>query len=278
MDTAITFTLDLEDPRPDNRYSPRHIEVMDHLLDRLAASGIRGTIFVVGGVALEAPVLIRKIASLGHEIGFHSAHHVPLTLENPDRFRSECDAGKRRLEDICGQAVIGFRAPSFSLTAETTWALSILADAGFIYSSSVLPARNPLYGFPGAPRQAFRWQNNLLELPVPVTQLGPFTVPYLGGIYLRYLPLTLVRNLARRNAGGQVYWTYCHPYDFDPAQPFYRMQGTSLIVSLLLWFNRSRTLKKLAALLSSTSATSRPFAEDIQAGRFDDVPLFTTGQ
>jgi len=271
----LTFTFDLEDHRPDGRHPRRYPEVTRRVLAGLEAWGVRGTVFVVGAAAKAAPDLIRDIAEQGHEIAFHSFDHVPLPQQTREKFQAETVAGKRLLEDLTGKAVTGFRAPVFSLTQDAQWALDVLRDAGFTYSSSVLPAPSPLFGFSDAPASPFFWPNGLLELPAPVARLGPLVLPYLGGIYLRYLPGWVVRACIARAPADAALWTYFHPYDFDPGEAFFRMKGAGWITSALLWCNRRRTEGKLEALFGPDGYEAMPpFAEQIGAGIFAKSQVF----
>ncbi len=270
MAAPLTFSLDLEDHRADRTAPPRYPEMTRRVLDFLDEIGVTGTVFVVGEVAEAEPGLIREVARRGHEVAFHSYLHRPLTEETAARFETETQAGKALLEDLTGQAVVGFRAPVFSLTRESAWAVDTLMALGFAYSSSVLPAPHPLYGFPDAPAQPFRWPCGLLELPVPLARLGAWRLPYLGGIYLRYLPAGTVARLRARADKGQVPWTYCHPYDFDADEPFGLIRQTPLWASVLLWLNRRNSFRKLGSLLAEDHAP--PFAARIAAGAFDHCP------
>ncbi|MFT4584596.1 MAG: polysaccharide deacetylase family protein (PEP-CTERM system associated) [Gammaproteobacteria bacterium] len=273
---SLTFTLDLEDHRPVDLYPKRYPDITREILEFLETRGIEATVFVLGRLAHSDPSLIRDIAGRGHEIAFHSFAHVHLTEEIPTRFRNETRDDKKFLEDLTGKAVIGYRAPAFSLTRDSLWAVDIIKDLGFIYSSSVMPARNPIFGFPQAPNRPFRWPNGLLEIPTPIARLGPAVIPFLGGFYLRYLPKVLVRQLLARGDPRQCYWTYCHPYDFDHEEQFYKMDGTSLGTSLLLWFNRKRTFEKLGAVFpaSDPSVKSSSFATLIAQGEFRGAAEF----
>lgn len=276
MTAAVTFSLDLEDHRSDRSGPRRYAEITRRLADFLDQIGVRGTIFVVGEIAEDEPALIRDLAGRGHEIAFHSYFHRPLVNETAHRFQTESAAGKSRLEDLIGKPVSGFRAPTFSLTRKSLWAADILHALEFTYSSSVLPARHPLYGFPEAPREPFRWPNGLLELPVPVATLGPWTLPFLGGIYLRYLPSTLIERLRKKRSDQQTLWTYCHPYDFDPDEPYTPIANAPRWASILLWLNRRNSFAKLEALLAARAAP--PFAERVAAGAFADAPKFDPEQ
>lgn len=272
----LIFTLDLEDSRPDDSYPKRYRDITRAILDFLDARGIESTVFVLGRLAREDPGLIREIARCGHEIAFHSFAHIHLTQETPARFRVETADNKKYLEDLIGQPVIGYRAPAFSLTRNSAWAVDVIGELGFAYSSSLLPTKNPIFGFAGAPAHPFRWPNGLLEIPAPIARVGPAVMPFLGGVYLRYLPRRLIRRFLNQGDDRQCYWTYCHPHDFDHEQAFYRMKGASLAVSMALWFNRKNTFEKLDAIFprSEDPGEARSFASLIEAGEFAEAPLF----
>ncbi len=245
----ITFTLDLEDHLGQYMPGGRFETVTYRLLDELATLGIRGTVFSTGRVAESAPALLKRVVAAGHELACHSYRHRTLDRETAQSFREETARAKDLLQQSAGTAVRGYRAPVFSLTARTLWAVDEIAGLGFAYSSSVLPASNPLFGFPGAPRTPFRWPNGLLEFPVPVARVGPVLLPFLGGIYLRYLPSWLIGRLLRSRPAASVLWTYSHPYNFDAEEPYHRIADTAAWVSLLLWLNRRGALDKLRRLL-----------------------------
>ena len=142
----VTFTLDLEDHRPDDSVPSRYEQVMARALPFLEERNVIGTVFVVGRLAAASPGLIREVAAAGHEIALHSWAHVHLTEQTPAEFAEETRRGKDLLEDLAGQEVVGFRAPTFSLVSASQWAVDVLTEQGFTYSSSVLGAANPLYG------------------------------------------------------------------------------------------------------------------------------------
>ena len=271
--SGITFTFDLEDPRPSPDLDIRFVEPTQDILNLLHERQITGTFFVVAKTAQLQPELIRQIHQHGHEIGLHSYDHRELVHLSETEFHKTTSKGQAILEDICGTAVQGYRAPNFSLTANTPWVPDILAACGFSYSSSILPAAHPFHGFPGAPTMPFRWPSGVLELPAPVTRFGPTILPFLGGIYFRYLPTALL--IKRANTASHA-WFYCHPYDFDPQQPYYRLHNTSHWTSVLLWLNRQRSTTKLAQLLDHNDLCwLPPFAQQIAADTFADVQTFT---
>ena len=275
-DRRMVFTFDLEDHRPNDSYSKRYPEITDRLLGFLAERDIEATVFVLGRVAHESPDLIKQIAAAGHEIGFHSYAHVHLNKQDPAQFQHETIDNKNYLEDLLSRRVLGYRAPAFSLTRESLWAIELIAACGFEYSSSVLPARSPICGFPGAPMQPFRWSNGLLEIPAPVARLCGTDIPFLGGIYLRYLPGAFIRHSLARGEARQCYWAYCHPHDFDHRERFYRIKGTSLATSILLWLRRKKTFEKLGAIFPRErgSGELKSFASLIAAGAFSNAPVF----
>lgn len=253
MTPPITFTLDLEDHRPNTDAPIRYPAVTRTLLAKLADVDVLGTVFVVGELAMDCPELVSEVASLGHEVALHGLRHVPLTEIEPRAFSEQVKEGKARLEEIAGREVVGFRAPMFSLVRESRWAVDGLLDAGFAYSSSVLPARSPLFGEPTFPAQPFCWTGGLVELPCPVARVGPAKVPFLGGVYLRALPWWLVRTFLGRRHDDETLWTYCHPYDFDPDEPFWVVPEAGRVGSRLLWYGRRRAFDRIAALLEGRS-------------------------
>jgi len=247
---SITFTVDLEDPS--ERYAPdgRFVVMTRRILDFCDSMDHRkATFFVVGRVAEAIPQLIQDIASRGHEIAYHSHNHVSLTKEMPDRFLRESREDKDRLEQLIGKGVIGFRAPRFSLTPKTMWALDILADLGFRYSSSIMPTETSLFGFPNTPFVPFLWPCGMVEFPLPVAVLGKYKLPYLGGIYLYTMPFFAVRQFLKKAKPKEVLWTYAHPYDFDRDERFSRMPNTALWISVVLRWGRRCAIEKIQRVL-----------------------------
>ena len=249
MSRAVTFTLDLEDHREHDGQESRYARLTHSVLDFLDTRHVRGTFFVVGEVARDAPELVREVAARGHELALHGWRHVPLTELDPVTFRADVARGKALLEDLGGRAVGGFRAPTFSLVPASRWAVDVLAEEGFTYSSSVLPARSPLFGDPELATAPFRWPNGLPELPCPVVRGGPVGLPYLGGVYLRALPGAFSRAARATVGRDQLLWIYCHPYDFDPGEPFWVVPDAGRLGSRLLWYNRRRTFAKVERVL-----------------------------
>ena len=224
------------------------------ILDLLDTLQVRGTIFIVGRIAETHPYLVREAAGRGHEIACHSYDHVTIDRETATSFAGKLAKAKNLLEQVGGRPVAGFRAPLFSLIRQTVWATDLIKEAGFAYSSSVLPAYNPVYGFGGAPRAPFRWPNGLMEFPVPVASFLGTELPFLGGVYFRYLPWRKIASAIAQLSSDSVPWMYLHPYDFDTQEPFGRMPRTPLATNLICWFNRGRTRARLERVFADRSS------------------------
>lgn len=205
-------------------YPQRIVESLPRILDLLAEFQVRGTFFILGWQAENHPELIRKIADAGHEIGFHSFSHSLIYEMEPAAFREELQRGKRLLEDLTGQKVEAFRAPSFSITKKSLWALDVLADEGFRYDSSIFPIYHDRYGIPDAPREihSIETQNGTLwEFPPSAAAFGKMNLPVSGGGYFRLYPYALTRHFLRRinQKEGRPFIFYVHPWEVDPEQP-----------------------------------------------------------
>ncbi|MEM7542498.1 MAG: polysaccharide deacetylase family protein [Pseudomonadota bacterium] len=269
---ALTISLDLEDHLAGSHRPPRYLKPTHEFLDLLEELNAKATFFVVGNLAVEDPELTNTIAARGHEVALHSYQHTPLVEEHPETYGQKLQFAKSKIEDLIGRAVVGFRAPSFSLVWNTEWITDVLINLGFTYSSSVLPAENPLFGYPGAPQDAFKWPNGLIEIPTPLAKVLGITLPYLGGTYLRYLPeKTIFNRLSRTDLIAP--WLYCHPYDFDHKEPFFRFPHTALWMSLLLCANRKNTSTKIARLLRATKIAP-PFGERVNTEDFANLAVF----
>ena len=242
----VTFSVDVEE-LPGIAAGPRAEQLTARLMDFLEERGIRGTFFIEGRLARRVPNLVRVVAMRGHEVASHGFRHVDLVDENPAGFATGMAETKARLEDLAGCAVTGFRAPRFSLVHESRWAVDMLSQLGFGYSSSVLPGRGIPFGYRGAPARPFLWPTGLLEIPCTVARAGPLRLPFLGGLFLRYVPPHRYRLMMKQTA-GQACWTYCHPHDIDTAPGFQRLPQFGLIGSTLQAFNRDVVLNRWAGL------------------------------
>jgi polysaccharide deacetylase family protein (PEP-CTERM system associated) len=218
-------------------------------LECFRARGVRATFFTVGAVARAHPALIGEIAAAGHELACHGDLHVPLTELTPTSFADDLARNVDALLAAGAPRPMGFRAPVFSLIERTRWAHESLARAGFTYSSSVLPARNPLFGWPGHPEAPARLACGLLEIPVSVGGALGLRVPFAGGVYLRAAPAVVLERLARRHRRrGLPLTAYVHPYDIDTERTNVRLHDNRAF-DWLLRFNRKSTLTKLDRLM-----------------------------
>ncbi|WP_374649335.1 XrtA system polysaccharide deacetylase [Rhizorhabdus sp.] len=194
----------------------------DAVIDLFDRAGAKATFFTLGWVAERYPDLIRRIVAAGHEVASHGWDHVRVFTMTPAQFREDLRRTRGVLEDLGGCRVIGYRAPSFSIDARTPWAHEILAEEGYAYSSSVAPVVHDHYGWPEAPRFAFRpvAGADLIELPVTTARLGGRTIAAGGGGFFRLFPYTFSRWAIRQvNAEGRPGIFYFHPWEIDPGQP-----------------------------------------------------------
>jgi polysaccharide deacetylase family protein (PEP-CTERM system associated) len=222
------------------------------LLDLLGESGIHATFFIVGQIARHHPGLVRRIATGGHEIGSHSWDHRRIHHFNPASFREDVRRSKQALEDVSGQPVLGYRAPTFSITRETAWALDVLAELEMVYDSSIYPVRHDRYGVPLAPRSPFLalgQRRAILEIPPATLRLLGVTLPMGGGGYFRLFPLWFTRwavGQMRRHCAPPVAMLYFHPWEFDPGQPRLPLRFVS---RLRTYVGMRRSRERLTALL-----------------------------
>jgi len=199
------------------------------ILDMLETSRSHATFFILGWVAEKFPQLVRSIADAGHEIACHSLEHRRVSEMTPAEFREDTRCAKQTIEDTSGQPVRGYRAPSFSITSKSLWAIEILAELGFKFDSSIFPVDHPNYGMPNLPRFPFVLETKsgpLLEFPLTTIELGGHRSPMSGGAYLRILPYWYTRWGFRylNEAERQPFCVYLHPWELDSDQP--RISGT----------------------------------------------------
>ena len=194
------------------------------LLDELAHCNQKATFFVVGELARRQPDLVRAIHQGGHEVASHGWDHRRVHNLTPAQFQDDIRQSKDTLEQITGAAVLGYRAPTFSVVRQTAWALDILAEQGLAYDSSIYPVRHDRYGVPEAPRGPFLAHGSsheILELPPARLDLLGLRLPMGGGGYFRLFPLFLLRRALRQSlckVRPPVAVFYFHPWEFDPEQ------------------------------------------------------------
>ena len=196
----------------------------DRLLALLDRAQVRATFFVLGWVADREPALVRRIAAAGHEVACHSYAHRLVYDLTPDAFRDDLRRAKACIEEASGLPVIGYRAPSYSITARSLWALDALVEEGFRYDASIFPVHHDRYGIPDAPRHAHQLERaagSFLEIPPATLQRAGLNLPVAGGGYFRLLPYSWTRyglgSLNRREGVPGVF--YLHPWEIDPDQP-----------------------------------------------------------
>ena len=195
------------------------------LLELLGRRNVQATFFILGWVADRCPALVRAIVDSGHEIGSHGYGHQMLTRGSQANFRADLTRAKSAIEDQTGSRVTCFRAPSYSITSKTLWALEILGEFRFEYDSSIFPIRHDYYGIPDAPRFPHYWSlqsgARLLEFPPSTVRVLGINVPIAGGGYLRLLPYKVTAGAIRRlnQKEDQPAMVYLHPWEIDPDQP-----------------------------------------------------------
>jgi polysaccharide deacetylase family protein (PEP-CTERM system associated) len=227
-------------------------------LDLFDRFGVRATFFVLGWVAERLPSLAREIARRGHEIACHGYGHALVYGQSPQEFREDVHRAKSLLEDQTGGPVRGYRAPSYSITARSIWALDILVSEGFLYDSSIFPIHHDIYGMPGAQRFPHRMKcqaGELCEFPISTTSLEVLgrrlCIPIAGGGYLRLLPIWAVESAIRRInlREKQPAVVYFHPWELDPGQP--RIRQAPLKSRFRHYVNLHKTEGKLQRLLGA---------------------------
>lgn len=188
-------------------------------LEILAKYDVKATFFILGEVAKKFPSLIKKIAKAGHEIGSHGSSHKQIFKLNEEHFRLEIADCKKLLEDITSEPVLGYRAPAFSITPQTKWALEILAEEGFKYDSSVYPISGKRYGWPGFNRGICKIDlpsgYTIIEVPLSTVTILGKTLPAAGGGYIRHFPYAITRWAIKRIQKTRPTVVYMHPYEID---------------------------------------------------------------
>ena len=224
---------------------------VDRILALLDSQKTLATFFILGWIAERYPALVRRIAAQGHEIASHGYGHQRASDLNRSEFLSDIRMARHILEDLGGEAVLGYRAPSFSIGAENLWAFDCLADAGYRYSSSVYPIQHDHYGMPNSPRFAYEAKANLVELPVTTVNVFGKNLPASGGGYFRLLPFPLSRWMMNRvnKHDEQSGIFYFHPWEIDANQP--RIPGIDSKTRFRHYVNISKMEDKLVRLLKA---------------------------
>jgi polysaccharide deacetylase family protein (PEP-CTERM system associated) len=251
------------DPTTWDSYPLRVERNTNRILDLLGERGVQATFFVLGWVAERCPNLVKRIDALGHEIGCHGYAHQAIFDGTYDEFQQDVRRAKLVIEDITGRRLKSYRAPSFSITSKTMWALGILAEQGFEYDSSIFPIKHDLYGIPDAPRfpnaRVLDGEHVIKEFPASTLRLFGTNLPVAGGGYLRLLPYRWTAAAIRRlnQIERQPAMIYLHPWEIDPDQP----------VIPAPWRSRFRHYQNLA----STEAKLRNLLDHFSLSTMEDV-------
>ena len=264
MNASITnaLTIDVEDyfqvsafaphiARTDWPGMPCRVEAnIERILLLLEARQIHATFFTLGWIAERYPAMLRSIAAAGHEVASHGYGHLRTSEQSRADFAHDVRLSKTILEQLTGMAVLGYRAPSFSINGSNLWAFDVLQETGYRYSSSIYPIRHDHYGMPDAPRFAWRPRgvHGVLELPISTVRVGRRNFPAGGGGYFRLLPYPVSRWLLRRinSFDGQAGIFYFHPWELDPGQP--RPAGLSWKTRFRHYLNLQRMEARLTRL------------------------------
>lgn len=229
-------------------FEDRIVSAGRRLLDLFAAANVRATFFVLGYVAERHPRLVREIAEAGHEIGTHGYSHAFIYEQTPQLFREELGRSIKLLEDSTGQSIHGHRAPFFSITQDSLWALDVMGELGITYDSSIFPVLNYRYGIADAPRWPYQVQSDVMEFPISTLRMFGRNLPIAGGAYFRIYPYQFSkRGLQSINRQGKPFVFYLHPWEIDPEHPRIPLPKR---VALTHYFNLSATERRLKRLLN----------------------------
>jgi peptidoglycan/xylan/chitin deacetylase (PgdA/CDA1 family) len=259
------LSIDLEDfrlelPNP-NICTPRVMVLVKEWLGFLEKLNIKITFFCVANICEHYRGLISMIADSGHEIALHSLAHTPLTKMNESEFEDDLGNALALLKTETGQSIIGYRAPTFSMVESTRGFYKILSKHGIQYSSSVLPAANPLFGWPGFGYEP-RSIDGICEIPISVTTLGIIPkIPFAGGTYFRLLPRWILLRLFKTYM-NEVITGYFHPYDIDTLQErVMHPHMRNWAMNELMYMGRGSLLSKLEYIIREISPTIMKYSD-----------------
>ena len=246
----------------------------ERLLEIFAAEGVTGTFFVLGWIAERFPRVVRQIHAAGHELASHGYSHRLVYEISESDFRDDLRRARIAIESAAGVPVVGYRAPSFSITQQSLWALDVLISEGYLFDSSIYPIHHDRYGIPDWPRdiqRVDRSAGSIWEVPGSTVRLARTNLPVGGGGYFRLLPYGWTRRgIDRLNRiEGKPSVFYLHPWEIDPDQP--RLAGASL-TAIRHYHNLGKTEDRLRRLLKEFRFG--PLADVLaQAARTDSVAV-----
>ncbi|MBN2299202.1 MAG: DUF3473 domain-containing protein [Deltaproteobacteria bacterium] len=226
------------------------------ILELLESRNITATFFCLGWIAENHPDLIKRIHCLGHEIACHGYSHQVIYNQDRNTFYQDVSKAKKILEDITGSPVIGYRAPTYSITKKTIWAIDILEDLGFRYDSSIFPIYHDNYGIPDAPRLPHIIKGTaLVEFPISTLTVGGYNIPISGGGYFRLFPYLITKNALRViEKRNEPFVFYIHPWELNPQTP--RIEGMSLISRFRTYIGITRAFARFSTLIDDFSFTT----------------------
>ncbi len=238
-------------------YKIRVIDNIKKILDVLDSFDIKATFFVLAWLAERFPDIVREIYKRGHEVASHGYGHKLIHHQKPEEFKEDIARAKKILEDIIGDEILGYRAPSFSIT---DWAVEIIGEVGYKYDSSYCPTLlHNRYGRlnlklttdTNTNTGIFKFPNGLIEVSLPTLNLMGASIPWCGGAYFRLLPYPLFRAGIKKILNNRVYVFYFHPWEINPAQP--RVKRLRWDYRLRHYWGLDKTLDKLEKLLQDFS-------------------------
>ncbi len=233
-----------------DKFEDRIDFIGDKLLGILSETDTKATFFMLGYIAEKHPAIVKKIEAEGHEIATHGFSHTLIYQQTPEVYRGEMQRAVGFLEDLTGEKVVGHRAPFFSITKDSLWALDVLGELGIRYDSSIFPVLNYRYGIAGAPRFPYeieRGGHKFMEFPVSTLKFGKVTLPIAGGAYFRIYPYALSKQFLKQvNRSGQPFTFYLHPWELDPEHPRIDLPRR---IAATHYFNLGATEKRFRKLL-----------------------------
>lgn len=234
----------------------RIVENIKKLLDLFERNSVKCTFFVLGWIAKKVPYLIKEIYSKKHEIASHGFWHNLIYYQTPKEFEEDIIKSKKILEDIIGEKIIGYRAPSFSIT---DWAIYILVKNEFIYDSSYCPfSMHKRYGklsVNAQPNEPFQFLNGLIEIPISTLRYFGINFPWGGGAYFRLIPYPIFKlGIKRIQKKNNIYVFYFHPWEIDFSQP--RIKNLKLNYKIRHYGGLKLAYNKIQKLLKDFSFIS----------------------
>jgi polysaccharide deacetylase family protein (PEP-CTERM system associated) len=263
-DQMNAMTIDVEDyyqvaafekvvsPNDWEQFESRTVVNTRKILQILESHGVKATFFVLGYEAEHRPELVQEISAAGHEIGSHGYAHQLAYKQSETQFREDVRRAKKLLQDLSGQEVLSYRAPSFSIGRQTVWGHRVLVEEGYKYDSSVFPIRHDLYGDPNAPVEIYPIHTDagtIWEFPPTTLSFFGKNIPTGGGGYFRIFPYWLTQMMLNHVNQTRQFVFYIHPWEFDPEQP--RIANAPLKSRFRHYTNLKKTAPRFQSLLKA---------------------------